>query len=153
MGQEDVQSYFNKIGRNDLQIMEFPLSSATVELAAIAVGAPPAQIAKTLTIHLKDKDIIVVMSGSHRISNKKFKQHFHCKAKFMTIEEAMATTGHPVGGVCPFGLKTPIEIYLDQSLGDFKYVYPAAGAANTAVKVLTEELPQLTGGTWIDVCE
>ena len=153
MGKREVEEYFHSIGRDDLQIMEFPTSSATVELAAQAVGVEPARIAKTLSYRLKDRDIVVVVSGTSRISNRKFKDSFHCKAKMMSPEEALELTGHPVGGVCPFGLKTAVDVYLDESLRKFEYVYPAAGASNNAVRIKVSEFAAITGGQWVDVTE
>lgn len=153
MGKREVEEYFHSIGRDDLQIMEFPASSATVELAAQAVGVEPARIAKTLSYRLKERDIVVVVSGTSRISNRKFKDKFHSKAKMMSPEEALALTGHPVGGICPFGLKTAIDVYLDESLRKFEYVYPAAGAGNNAVCIKVSEFAEITGGQWVDVTE
>lgn len=154
MGKQEAAAYFHAIGRDDLQIMEFDQSSATVDLAARAVGVAPELIAKTLTYTLKDgAPIIIVASGTGRISNRKYKDFFHCKAKMMSHEEALELTGHPVGGVCPFGLKNPMPVYLDEGLKQFEYVYPAAGAANNAVKIRVEEFAALVNGQWIDVCE
>ena len=153
MGKKEVEEYFRSIGREDLKILEFDRSSATVELAAQAVGVAPELIAKTLTYDLKDgRHIIIVASGTARVSNRKFKDCFGCKARMMDHEEALRLTGHAVGGVCPFGLKTPVEVYLDESLKQFEYVYPAAGEANNAVKIRVDEFASLTGGRWIDVC-
>ena len=153
MGKKEVEEYFRSIGREDLKILEFDRSSATVELAAQAVGVAPELIAKTLTYDLKDgRHVIIVASGTARVSNRKFKDCFGCKARMMDHEEALRLTGHAVGGVCPFGLKTPIEVYLDESLKQFEYVYPAAGEANNAVKIRVDEFASLTGGQWIDVC-
>ena len=153
MGKKEVEEYFRSIGREDLKILEFDRSSATVELAAQAVGVAPELIAKTLTYDLKDgRHVIIVASGTARVSNRKFKDCFGCKARMMDHEEALLLTGHAVGGVCPFGLKTPIEVYLDESLKQFEYVYPAAGEANNAVKIRVDEFASLTGGRWIDVC-
>ena len=153
MGKKEVEEYFRSIGREDLKILEFDRSSATVELAAQAVGVAPELIAKTLTYDLKDgRHVIIVASGTARVSNRKFKDCFGCKAKMMDHEEALRLTGHAVGGVCPFGLKTPVEVYLDESLKQFEYVYPAAGEANNAVKIRVDEFASLTGGRWIDVC-
>ena len=151
MGKAAVEAYFKQIGREDLQVQLFPVSSATVELAAIAVGVPAAQIAKTLTIHTKDRDIVLVMGGAARINNRRFKDTFHSKAKMMTAEEALEATGHAVGGVCPFGLANPLPVYLDESLKAFEYVYPAGGESNSAVKVKVSEFAEITGGTWVDV--
>ena len=154
MGKKEVAEYFESIGRSDLQIIEFSQSSATVELAARAAGVAPELIAKTLTYDLKDgSHIIIVTSGTARVSNRKFKDCFHCKAKMMSHEEALELTGHPVGGVCPFGLKTPIDVYLDESLKKFDEVYPAAGAANNAVKIKVAEFADIAKASWVDVCE
>jgi prolyl-tRNA editing enzyme YbaK/EbsC (Cys-tRNA(Pro) deacylase) len=154
MGKKEVAEYFESIGRSDLQIIEFSQSSATVELAARAAGVAPELIAKTLTYDLKDgSHIIIVTSGTARVSNRKFKDCFHCKAKMMSHEEALELTGHPIGGVCPFGLKTPIDVYLDESLKRFDEVYPAAGAANNAVKIKVSEFADIAKASWVDVCE
>ena len=154
MGKKEVEEYFASIGREDLQIIEFSQSSATVELAAQAAGVAPELIAKTLTYILKDgRPIIIVTSGTARVSNRKFKDCFHCKAKMMSHEEALELTGHPVGGVCPFGLKTPIDVYLDESLKKFSEVYPAAGASNNAVKIRVAEFAAIAEAGWIDVCD
>ncbi|MBO7667650.1 MAG: YbaK/EbsC family protein [Firmicutes bacterium] len=154
MGKKEVEEYFASIGREDLQIIEFSQSSATVELAAQAAGVAPELIAKTLTYILKDgRPVIIVTSGTARVSNRKFKDFFHCKAKMMSHEEALELTGHPVGGVCPFGLKTPIDVYLDESLKKFSEVYPAAGASNNAVKIRVAEFAAIAGAGWIDVCD
>ncbi|MBQ6606989.1 MAG: YbaK/EbsC family protein [Firmicutes bacterium] len=154
MGKKEVAEYFESIGRSDLQIIEFSQSSATVELAAQAAGVAPELIAKTLTYDLKDgSHIIIVTSGTARVSNRKFKDCFHCKAKMMSHEEALELTGHPIGGVCPFGLKTPIAVYLDESLKRFDEVYPAAGAANNAVKIKVSEFADIAKASWVDVCE
>ncbi len=154
MGKKEVAGYFESIGRSDLQIIEFSQSSATVELAARAAGVAPELIAKTLTYDLKDgSHIIIVTSGTARVSNRKFKDCFHCKAKMMSHEEALELTGHPIGGVCPFGLKTPIDVYLDESLKRFDEVYPAAGAANNAVKIKVSEFADIAKASWVDVCE
>lgn len=154
MGKKEVADYFESIGRGDLQIIEFSQSSATVELAAQAAGVAPELIAKTLTYDLKDgRPIIIVTSGTARVSNRKFKDCFHCKAKMMSHEEALELTGHPIGGVCPFGLKTPIDVYLDESLKKFSEVYPAAGAANNAVKIRVAEFADIAKASWVDVCD
>ena len=154
MGKKEVAEYFESIGRSDLQIIEFSQSSATVELAAQAAGVAPELIAKTLTYDLKDgSHIIIVTSGTARVSNRKFKDCFHCKAKMMSHEEALELTGHPIGGVCPFGLKTPIAVYLDESLKRFDEVYPAAGAANNAVKIKVSEFADIAKASWVDICE
>ena len=153
MGKNEVMAWLDGLGRDDLSIMEFPVSSATVELAARAAGVAPELIAKTIACRLKDRDVIVVMSGTARLSNQKFKNTFGCKAKMLTPEEAEAFTGHAVGGVCPFALKTPLPVYLDKSMTAFEYVYPAAGEANNAIKIKVSEFAELCGGEWVDVTE
>lgn len=157
MGKAEVAAYFHAIGRDDLQILEFDVSCATVELAAAAIGVAPGQIAKTLSFQLKERMILIVMSGSARLSNRKFKAAFGEKARLAPHEAALALTGHAVGGVCPFGLKTPLDVYLDQSLRKFSHVYPAAGAGNNMVRVAVAELPGLVdtagGAAWVDVAE
>ena len=153
MSKQAVADYFSRIGRSDLEILEFEQSSATVELAAAAVGVEPGMIAKTLSYKLKDRNIIVVMSGTARLSNRKFKDAFHSKAKMMTPDEALELTGHPVGGVCPFGLSTPIDVYLDVSLKKYTHVYPAAGAPNNAVRIAVDEFAEIAQAQWVDVCE
>lgn len=154
MGKQEVERYFSRIGRDDLKILEFSQSSATVELAAQAVGVEAAMIAKTLTYVLKDgSPIIVVTCGDQRVSNRKFKDRFGCKAKMMEHDQALRLTGHPIGGVCPFGLKTPMPIYLDESLKRFEFVYPAAGAPNNAVRIKVGEFAELAQAQWADLCE
>jgi Cys-tRNA(Pro) deacylase len=152
MSIESVKQQFADQGL-DLKIIEFGESTATVELAAQAIGCQPAQIAKTMGFKLKDTAIVVVSKGDARVDNKKFKANFATKAKMIPFAEVEAITGHPAGGVCPFGLKEGIGIYLDQSLKDFDYVYPAGGTPNTAVKIDVDHLAQVTQGTWIDVCK
>jgi len=134
------------------KIMDLDESSATVDLAAKAIGVEPAMIAKTLAFRLKDRDIVVVTCGTARIDNKKYKQTFGCKAKMMNFDETLELTGHPVGGVCPFGLPENIEIYMDESLKKFEVVYPAAGSGNSAIKMIPEEMYEITGARWVDVC-
>jgi len=153
MGRHEVAAWLKETGRDDLAILEFPVSSATVELAAKAAGVAPELIAKTIACRLKDRDIIVVVSGTARLSNQKFKAAFGCKVKMLAPEEAKEITGHAVGGVCPFGLKTPLEVYLDKSMAAFEYVYPAAGEPNNAIKIKTSEFAGLTGGEWADLTE
>lgn len=157
MGRQEVAAYFHAIGRDDLQICDFDTSCATVELAAAAVGVAPELIAKTLAFQLKERPVLIVMSGTARLSNRKFKEAFGEKARMMPHDEALALTGHAVGGVCPFGLKTPLDVYLDESLRKLEYVYPAAGARNNMVRVAVHELPQLLDTAnprlWVDVAE
>lgn len=153
MSLESVRKFFNENGYSDLQIIETEMSTATVELAAKAHGVAPALIAKTMSFGLKDRAILIVTKGDARIDNRKFKDSFHEKAKMLSYDEVLEITGHPVGGVCPFGLKSPMDIYLDISMKEFEYVYPAAGTANSAVKITPDRLQEVTRGTWVDVCK
>ncbi len=153
MSVESVRKFFDEKGYTDLHIIETDLSTATVELAAIAHGVEPALIAKTMSFKLKDRDILIVTKGDARIDNRKYKDCFHEKATMLNYEEVLEITGHPVGGVCPFGLKNPMDIYLDISMKGFEYVYPAAGSANSAVKITPERLHEITGAAWVDVCK
>lgn len=137
----------------DLKLIELDTSTATVELAANALGVEPARIAKTMALRLKDRDILIIAKGDVKIDNKKFKDCFHEKAKFISAEDLLDATGHPVGGVCPFGLNKPLNIYLDESLKVFDYVYPAGGGVNTCIKVDVDYLAEITNGKWIDACK
>ena len=147
----DVKKYFADY-HLPLEIIEFTISTATVELAATALGVEPARIAKTMAIRLRDRDILILTKGDIRLDNRKFKDYFGEKPKFIGLDEVEAVTGHPVGGVCPFGLKRPLPIYLDQSLKVFDYVFPAGGGPNTAVKIQVDFLEKITGAAFIDVC-
>lgn len=135
-----------------LEVIEMETSTATVELAAAALGVEPARIAKTMAFRLKEEDILILAKGDVRIDNKKFKACFKEKAKFIGSDDVEEATGHPVGGVCPFGLSKPLKVYLDESLKIFDYVYPAGGGVNTAVKIDVNYLQEITNGLWIDVC-
>lgn len=137
----------------ELKVVEMGQSTATVELAADAIGVELGQIAKTMALRLKDRDILIVSNGDARIDNRKYKDYFKAKAKMLNGDEVLEITGHPIGGVCPFGLKNPLEIYLDDSLKEYDYVYPAGGAPNAAVKITVEELEKITNGAWVDVCK
>lgn len=152
MSVESVRKQFENENL-ELEIVEMDTSTATVELAANALGVEPARIAKTMALRLKEKDIIIVAKGDVKIDNRKFKDNFHEKAKFINSEDLLGATGHPVGGVCPFGLIKPLEIYLDESLKVFDYVYPAGGGPNTCVKIGVDYLEDVTEGEWIDVCK
>ena len=136
-----------------LEVIEMETSTATVELAAQALGVEPARIAKTMAIRLKDKDILLLAKGDVKLDNRKFKDAFKEKAKFIGLEDVEEATGHPVGGVCPFGLSKPLDIYLDESLKVFDYVFPAGGGGNTAVKIDVDYLAVVTKATWVDVCK
>lgn len=152
MSLESVKKQFEEESLN-LEVLEMGQSTATVQLAAEAIGVEPGQIAKTMALKLKDKNILIVSKGDAKIDNRKYKDYFKTKAKMLSGDEVVEVTGHPVGGVCPFGLKNPLEIYLDDSLKQYDYVYPAGGAPNAAVKISVSQLEEVTKGTWIDVCK
>ena len=154
MSIEAVKTFFRQHGLED-QILEFDTSSATVEFAAVAVGTIPAKIAKTLSFQQKeDGGFLIVTAGDAKIDNGKFKSLFHTKAKMLTPEEVFDLTGHAVGGVCPFGITTPIPVYLDISLKRFQTVFPACGSSNSAIELDCETLFELSNGQeWIDVCK
>lgn len=137
----------------DLEVIELAESTATVALAAAAHGVEPGQIAKTLSLRMKDGIVLVVTRGDARLDNRKFKAHFGTTARMLGAEEVEALTGHPVGGVCPFGLPAPIPVYCDISLRGFKEVLPAGGAINAAVRICPERMATLTGATWVDVAQ
>lgn len=139
----------------DRKVKEFDESSATVELAAHAVGVIPARIAKTLSFKVEDACILIVTAGDAKIDNKKYKEFFHTKAKMLTAEEVVAFTGHAIGGVCPFAITNPnVKVYLDNSMKRFEIVYPAAGSGSSAVELTLPELETASGAlAWIDVCK
>ena len=136
----------------DVAIIETDASSSTVELAALAHGVEPAQIAKTICLGVGDKVMLVVASGTARLDNRKVKDTFGGKGRMLDADQVVALTSHPVGGVCPFGLPSPLPIYCDVSLRRFAEVVPAAGSTNAAVKIGTERLAALTDAGWVDVC-
>lgn len=155
MSVEIVKKYFadNNI---DKEILEFPVSSATVELAAQAAGVEPARIAKTLSFYTKEKDgaILIVTAGDMKIDNSKFKHFFGMKAKMLSADDVERLTGHAIGGVCPFGNPEHTTVYLDISMKRFNTVFPAAGSSNSAVELTCDELEQFSGSKeWIDVCK
>jgi len=153
MSVENVKKYFKERKLN-YEVTEVKDSTATVELAAKALGVKPALIAKTLSFKLKDnRDILLVTKGDARIDNRKYKDFFKVKAKMLKPDEVLEVTGHQVGGVCPFGLKNSLEIYLDKSLKDFAYIFPAAGSGNSFVKISPGELQKITASIWVDVCK
>lgn len=137
----------------DIAILELDGSSATVELAARGHGVAPAQIAKTLSLRIKDRSLLVVTCGDARLNNRKVKDVLGGKASMLGAEEVVALTGHPVGGVCPFGLATPLPIYCDVSLRTFDEVLPAAGSTNSAMRISPERMATLVGAEWVDVCD
>ena len=150
---ENVKNYF-KENKLDYKVTEVKDSTATVELAAKALKVKPALIAKTLSFKLKEnRNILLVTRGDARIDNRKYKDFFKVKAKMLRPEEVLEITGHSVGGVCPFGLKNFLEIYLDESLKDFEYVFPAAGSGNSFIKITPAELQKITKSIWVDVCK
>lgn len=151
MSVQDVAEFFKQRKRN-MKILTFE-DTSTVAKAADSLGVTHGEIAKSLLFKVKDDFIMVVMAGDKRLDNRKFKDAFQTKAKMPEIAEVLAVTGHPVGGVCPFGLKQAIPIYLDQSLQAYEHVFPAAGDINAAVKVNVDELQDITGATWVDVAQ
>lgn len=136
----------------DIEIIELSQSTATVALAAAAHHVEPGQIAKTLSLKVKDNVILIVAKGDARLDNKKLKSTFGAKARMLSSDEVVTITGHPVGGVCPFGLENPLAVYCDVSLRHYQEVLPAAGAINSAVRISPERMAQLTSAKWIDVC-
>lgn len=149
---ESVKNHIEKENLN-LQVLELETSTATVELAANALGVEPARIAKTMALRLKERDILIIAKGDVKIDNRKFKDNFSEKPKFIGADDLMEATGHPMGGVCPFGLIKPLDIYLDESLKVFDFVFPAAGGVNTCIKIDVDYLAEVTEGIWIDVCK
>ncbi len=154
MSIETARAYLREKGFED-RIREFDVSSATVELAAQAVGCESARIAKTLSFAVDGGCVLIVCAGDAKIDNPKFKAQFHTKATMLTPDQALAFTGHAVGGVCPFAIEHPgVTVYLDVSLRRFDIVYPAAGSANSAVRLNLEELESCSNSAgWIDVCK
>ncbi|WP_298815855.1 YbaK/EbsC family protein [uncultured Roseibium sp.] len=152
MSLESVRTHFENVAP-DLEVLVTDESSATVDLAAQAHGVAPGQIAKTLSIQLKEKIFLVVTRGDVRLDNKKAKAAFGGKVKMLGLEDVERLTGHPVGGVCPFGLAEPLPVYCDVSLKDFDIVIPAAGATNAAVKISPERMAEITSAEWVDVCQ
>ena len=154
MSIEKVRAFFSQRGR-EKDILEFDVSSATVELAAAAVGCESARIAKTLSFAAKEGCVLVVCAGDAKIDNPKFKAQFHTKARMLSPDEVVAFTGHAVGGVCPFAIENPaVAVYLDQSLHRFTTVYPAAGSSNSAMELTLAELEDLSGAKgWVDICK
>jgi prolyl-tRNA editing enzyme YbaK/EbsC (Cys-tRNA(Pro) deacylase) len=149
---QSVRQFFDDRGLA-LIILELEVNTSTVALAALAHNVEPGRIAKTLAFRLGDgREVLLVASGDARIENQKFKAVFG-KGKMLALSEVEALTGHPVGGVCPFGLATPLPIFLDQSLKDFDEILPAAGSVNSAVRISVALLAEITQGTWIDVCQ
>lgn len=153
MSIEKVKAYFAEYGM-DNRILEFPVSSATVELAAQALNCEPKRIAKTLSFRVGEQAILVVAAGDARVDNAKYKNRFGVKAKMLSHEEASEMIGHAVGGVCPFAVKEGVAVYLDESLKRFPTVFPAAGSSNSAIELTIAELENYSRFTaWVDVCK
>ena len=153
MSIEKVRTYFAQFGMEN-RILEFPVSSATVELAAQALGCEGCRIAKTLSFSVGGEPVLIVTAGDAKIDNAKYKACFHAKAKMLSYEEAATLIGHAVGGVCPFAVNPGVTVYLDESLKRFETVYPACGSSNSAIELTIPELEQHSGYTaWVDVCK
>ena len=136
------------------RVLEFDVSSATVELAAKAVGVEGARIAKTLSFKTPEGCMLILAAGDARVDNHKFKERFHMKARMLTADEVLALVGHPVGGVCPFGCNEGVPVYLDESLKRFETVFPAVGSANSAIELNLDELFRYSKAIeWVDVCK
>lgn len=153
MAIEKVKAYFESLGIAD-RILEFPVSSATVELAAEALHCEPCRIAKTLSFQVNDGVILVVAAGDAKVDNAKFKAQFGVKAKMLSREDAETRIGHAVGGVCPFAVKDGVRVYLDESLKRFETVFPACGSSNSAIELTIPELEKYSDFTaWVNVCK
>lgn len=153
MSLERAKEYLSKYGLED-RIMEFPVSSATVEEAAKALNCKEEDIVKTLSFIVNDKPILIAVSGNMKIDNKKFKEEFHIKAKMIPFDDVERLTGHAVGGVCPFRVNDDVDIYLDESLKKLDVVYPASGSSNSAARLTVDELEKVTDYVkWVDVCK
>ncbi len=153
MAIEKVREYFKQFGI-DNEILEFDVSSATVELAAKALNCEGKQIAKSMSFLVNDKPILVVTAGDARISNPKYKEEFSVKAKMISFEKVEELIGHAVGGVCPFAVNDNVEVYLDISLKRFVTVYPAAGSSNSAIELTIDEIEKYSNSLkWVDVCK
>ena len=153
MSIERVREYFRGFGVAE-RIQEFPVSSATVELAAAALGCEGCRIAKTLSFLVDGSPVLVVAAGDARVDNGKFKAFFHTKAKMLSPQEAAELVGHAVGGVCPFAVNEGVRTYLDISLRRFETVFPACGSSNSAIELTLPELEQYSlSRAWIDVCK
>ena len=153
MSIELVKEYFARFGMED-RVLEFEVSSATVELAAIALNCRPQRIAKTLSFLVDGAPILIVAAGDAKIDNAKYKARFGTKAKMLTPEDVTALIGHAVGGVCPFAIKEGVTVYLDESLKRFDTVFPACGSGNSAIELTIPELEQYSAfSAWVDVCK
>jgi prolyl-tRNA editing enzyme YbaK/EbsC (Cys-tRNA(Pro) deacylase) len=151
MSLDSVRAWFAQ-NAPDIEVLVTETSSATVADAASTHNVAPAQIAKTICVRAGEQVMLIVTSGAARLDNKKFRNVFGVRPRMLGAEEVFALTGHPVGGVCPFGLATPLQIYCDLSLKQFDMVVPAAGAGNAAVKIPVARMSELTKATWVEVC-
>ena len=153
MAIESVKAFFEAQGMED-RILEFDMSTATVDLAAQALNCEPCRIAKTLSFLVNESPILIVTAGDARIDNSKYKTGFGTKAKMLAPDDVLEKVGHAVGGVCPFAVKDGIMIYLDESLKRFETVFPACGSSNSAIELTLDELERYSGfSSWIDVCK
>lgn len=153
MSLEKVKKFFESKGLENA-VMEFDVSSATVELAAKALGCEEARIAKTLSFRIDEQPVLIVTAGDVKIDNSKYKKLFHTKAKMLKFEEVEAVIGHGVGGVCPFAVNDGVKVYLDESLKRFDTVFPACGSSNSAIELNIPDLEKYSGSDgWVDVCK
>lgn len=153
MAIEKVKAYFKELGIED-RVLEFNVSSATVDLAAQALGCEGCRIAKTISFMVEDSAVLIVCAGDAKIDNAKYKVKFGVKAKMLTPDEAVSLVGHAVGGVCPFAVNDGVEIYLDISLKRFETVFPACGSSNSAIELTISELEKYSSyKEWVDVCK
>lgn len=154
MSIEKVRAYFKEFGIED-KILEFPVSSATVELAAKALNTEGCRIAKTLSFSVNDSPILIVTAGDAKIDNKKYKTFFGAKAKMLSFDEVEEKIGHAVGGVCPFAVNDGVKVYLDESIKRFETIFPACGSSNSAIELTPDELEKYSSYfvEWIDVCK
>lgn len=153
MAIEKVRKYFSGYGIAE-RIREFDVSSATVELAALALGCEPCRIAKTLSFMVDGRAVLIVAAGDAKIDNPKYKTQFGTKAKMLTSDEVEPLVGHAVGGVCPFCINEGVPVYLDESLKRFPTVFPACGSSNSAIELSIDELEKYSGFvSWVDVCK
>lgn len=153
MSLQRVKEYLKEY-KMDKDIIEFEVSSATVELAAKALNCKESDIAKTLSFIVEEKPIVIVVAGDKKIDNAKFKQEFHTKAKMIPFDDVEKLVGHEVGGVCPFGVNEDVTIYLDKSLKEHEYIYPACGSHNSAIKIDVDKFDKIIDvKKWVDVCK
>lgn len=153
MAFERARKHLEKYGLAD-RIIEFPISTATVKLAAEALGCTDGEIAKSMAFFIGEEAILIISAGDKKIDNAKYKQCFKVKAKMIAYEVVEEYIGHAAGGVCPFGINENVKVYLDESLKVYEYVYPACGTANTAVKLRIEDLEKASNYIeWVDVCK